>query len=308
MRLITRADFDGLVCAVLLAEMGVIDEYKFVHPKDVQDGKIEATDNDVMTNIPYMPGCGLWFDHHVSEIERRKPAKNYNYKGLSKEAPSCARVVYDYYGGAEVFSKFDKIGLMQAVDKSDSAQFNIDEVLNPKGWILLSFVLDSRTGLGRCSDFRISNFQLMEDMIKYCRTMTADEILEIPDVKERITKYHEQEDDYEKMIRANSTVDENVLFIDLRDVDRILPGNRFKEYVLFPDQNISMRILWGYKRQNLVITCGHSIINRTSNTHVARLMMKYGGGGHRAVGTCQIPVEGWEEVRDAILRRMKADG
>ena len=308
MRLITRADFDGLVCGVLLAEMGVIDEYKFVHPKDVQDGKIEVTKNDVMTNIPYMPGCGLWFDHHVSEIERQKLAKNYNYKGRSSEAPSCARVIYDYYGGAEVFSKFDKTGLMQAVDKSDSAQLTIDEVLNPKGWILLSFVMDSRTGLGRCSDFRISNFQLMEDMIKYCRTMTADEILKIPDIMERVTKYHEQEDDYEKMIRANSVVDGNALIIDLRDVDRILPGNRFKEYVLFPDQNISMRILWGYKRQNLVITCGHSIINRTSNTHVARLMMKYGGGGHRAVGTCQIPVKGWEEVRDAILRRMKADG
>ena len=308
MRLITRADFDGLVCGVLLAEMGVIDEYKFVHPKDVQDGKIEVTKNDVMTNIPYMPGCGLWFDHHVSEIERQKLANNYNFKGRSSEAPSCARVIYDYYGGAKVFSKFDETGLMQAVDKSDSAQLTIDEVLNPKEWILLSFVMDSRTGLGRCSDFRISNFQLMEDMIEYCRTMRADEILEIPDIRERITRYYEQEEDYEKMIRANSTVDANVLFIDLRDVDRILSGNRFKEYVLFPDQNISVRILWGFKKQNIVITCGHSIINRTSNIDVAKLMMKHGGGGHRAVGTCQIPVEGWEEVRDAILAQMKADG
>ena len=308
MRLITRSDFDGLVCAVLLVEAGIVDEYKFVHPKDVQDGIIKVTENDVLTNIPYVPGCGLWFDHHSSEQERLKLDQQFHYKGLSKEAPSCARVIYDYYGGDERFKKFETNGLMTGVDKSDSGQFTLDEILNPKGWILLSFIMDPRTGLGRYRDYRISNYQLMEKMIEYCQTMSADEILQVQDVQERIKRYYEQEEAYEKMIRENSAVDKNLLIIDLRDVEEFVSGNRFKEYVLFPEQNISMRIIWGFKKQNVVFTAGHSIINRTSKTNIGSMMLKYGGGGHRAVGTCQIPVERWEEVRKELIEKITSDG
>ena len=308
MRLITRSDFDGLVCAVLLVEAGIVDEYKFVHPKDVQDGIVKVTENDVLTNIPYVPGCGLWFDHHSSEQERLKLDQQFHYKGLSKEAPSCARVIYDYYGGDERFSKFDVNGLMEGVDKSDSGQLTLDEILNPKGWILLSFIMDPRTGLGRYRDYRISNYQLMEKMIEYCQTMTADEILQLQDVQERIKRYYEQEEAYEKMIRENSTVDRNLLIIDLRNVEEFVSGNRFKEYVLFPEQNISMRIIWGFKKQNVVFTVGHSIINRTSNTNIGSMMLSYGGGGHRAVGTCQIPVAQWEKVRQELIDKITSDG
>jgi nanoRNase/pAp phosphatase (c-di-AMP/oligoRNAs hydrolase) len=308
MRLITRSDFDGLVCAVLLVEAGIVDEYKFVHPKDVQDGIIKVTENDVLTNIPYVPGCGLWFDHHSSEQERLKLDQQFHYKGLSKEAPSCARVIYDYYGGDERFKKFETNGLMTGVDKSDSGQLTLDEILNPKGWILLSFIMDPRTGLGRYRDYRISNYQLMEKMIEYCQTMSADEILQVQDVQERIKRYYEQEEAYEKMIRENSAVDKNLLIIDLRDVEEFVSGNRFKEYVLFPEQNISMRIIWGFKKQNVVFTAGHSIINRTSKTNIGSMMLKYGGGGHRAVGTCQIPVERWEEVRKELIEKITSDG
>jgi nanoRNase/pAp phosphatase (c-di-AMP/oligoRNAs hydrolase) len=308
MRLVTRSDFDGLVCAVLLVEAGVVDSYQFVHPKDVQDGKVPVTKDDVLTNIPYVPGCGLWFDHHSSEEERLKLKEELKYEGDSRPAPSCARVVYDYYGGAKKFSKLDETGLMAGVDKSDSADFTNDEILEPKGWNLLSFIMDARTGLGRYRDYRISNYKLMEDMIQYCRTMTAEQILELDDVKERVKRYFEQEAAYEKMIKDCSSVDGNVLTINLLEVDEIVSGNRFKEYVLFPAINVSIRVLWGRAKQNVVFTVGHSIVNKTSKTDVGSLMLKHGGGGHRVVGTCQVDADGWEKKLAEVVAQVKADG
>lgn len=308
MRLLTRSDFDGLACAVLLVEAGIVDEYKFVHPKDVQDGKVEVTGSDVLANIPYVRGCGLWFDHHSSEEERLRLREEFEFEGDSRPAPSAARVIYDYYGGADKFAKMDKTGLMAAVDKSDSADFTKEEILEPKGWVLLSFVMDARTGLGRYRDYRISNYQLMEAMIQYCRTMTAEEILEIDDVKERVERYFEQEESYEQMIRDNSKVDGNALIINLLEVEEIVSGNRFKEYVLYPEQNVSIRVIWGKGKQNVVFTVGHSIINRGSKTNIGSLMLKHGGGGHEKVGTCQVPVEGWETALAEIVEQIKKDG
>jgi len=308
MRLITRADFDGLACAVLLVEAGIVDEYKFVHPKDVQDGKIKVTENDVIANIPYVPGCGLWFDHHSSEKKRMELENLFSFKGRSCKSPSCARVIYNYYGGAEKFSKFDESGLMPAVDKFDSAQLDAGEIEYPTDWIALSFMMDPRTGLGRHKGYRLSEREFVENMIQYCRSMTIHEILAISDVQERMTRYFKQEKLYEQMVRDNSTVDRNVIIIDLHDVGNILPGNRFKEYIMFPEQNISVRIMWGLNKQNMVFTCGHSVINRTSNTDVGLLMLKYGGGGHKGVGSCQILIEKWERVGDEIIEQMKADG
>lgn len=303
MRLITRSDFDGLACAALLEEIGVIDEYLFVHPKDVQDGKIAATKNDVLTNIPYIPGCGLWFDHHTSEAERLGSTQE--YEGVSRPAPSCARVVYDYYGGAEKFKKFDDSGLMWAVDKSDSADLTVEEIQNPTGWILLSFIMDARTGLGRYKDYRISNHALMKDMIGYCRRLTIDEILAVPDVKERVDRYFAQEADYRQMIQASSRLEGNVLVIDLRNVGEILSGNRFTEYALFPEANISIRVLWGREKKNVVFTVGHSILNRSSKVNVGSLMLQHGGGGHEKVGTCQIDTPVADETLVRIVAALK---
>ncbi len=221
---------------------------------------------------------------------------------------ASARVIYDYYGGAEKFSKFDKSGLMAAVDKVDSGQLTIEEIAFPTDWTALAFMMDPRTGLGRYKDYRISNYQLMEDMIKYCRTMAIHEILAVPDVRERMTRYFKQEKLYEEMVRENSTVDGNVLIIDLHNLDQIMTGNRFKEYILFPEQNISVRIIWGLRKQNMVFTCGRSVTNRTSKTDIGSLMLRYGGGGHRTVGTCQVSADDWERIRDEIVAQMKADG
>jgi len=302
MRLMTRSDFDGLACAVLLVEAGIVDDYEFIHPKDMQDGLIEVTSNDVLANVPYVPGCGLWFDHHSSEQERLDlPVFN----GASEIMPSCARVIYDYYGGAEKFSRFDDNGLMAAVDRNDSGQLTLEEILHPTGWDLLSFIMDPRTGLGYHKDYRISNYALMKDLIQYCRIMSAEHILQLPDVQERADRYFSQEKEYQKMIRQNSQIEENVLVINLLETDEIKVGNRFKEYALFPAQNISLRIFWGQRREKVVFTCGHSILNRTSQTNVGQLMLKYGGGGHTRVGTCQIPVSDWQTVRTELIEAMK---
>jgi len=306
MRLITRSDFDGLGCAVLLKEIGIIDDIKFVHPKDVQDGIIEVTPNDILTNIPYVKGCGFWFDHHSSEKERKLYGE---FEGKSDpSAPSAARVVYDYYGGEKRFSDPHLKEVVKAVDKADTADFTPDEILNPKGWVLLSFIMDPRTGLGRYRDYRISNYALMMDMIDYCRTKTIDEILEIDDVKERIRRYFEQDKLFREMIIANTTIRKNVIVLDLRNQEEIYTGNRFIIYSLYPEQNISIQVIWGFRQQNIVMTCGHSIIDRTSKTDVGSLALKYGGGGHRKVGTCQIPTEKADEALEEIIQQMNKDG
>lgn len=306
MRLLTRSDFDGLACAVLLKEAGIIDDRKFVHPKDVQDGLVEATENDVLANIPYIPGAGLWFDHHASEKERLQIDDKFHFKGEVRHAPSCARIIFDYYGGDEKFGHLKEF--IYAVDRSDSAKFTKEEIEDPKGWVLLSFIMDARTGLGRYRDYSISNYQLMDDMIEYCRTMNAEEILKIPDVDERVKRYFEQEKPFKKMLVENSRADGNVIILDLRDVEEILSGNRFIIYTLHPEQNISIRVIWGKGKQNTVFTVGHSIITRTSKTDVGSLMLKYGGGGHPAVGTCQVSHDKSDQALKDIVEKMKADG
>ncbi|MFA6450131.1 MAG: exopolyphosphatase [bacterium] len=298
MRLLTRSDFDGLGCSVLLKEAGVIDDIKFVHPKDIQDGKVEAGPNDILANVPYVKGCGLWFDHHSSEDERKEYGE---FKGASDpDAPSAAHVIYDYYGGDEKFGGGKFREFVAAVDISDSANFELNDILEPKGWALLSFVMDPRTGLGRYKDYRISNYQLMLDMIEYCRELSVDVILEKPDVQERVKRYFEQDKLYRDMVARFASTQGDAILLDLRNADEIFTGNRFLIYSLFPDQNISLQVMWGLNKQNIVITCGHSIINRTSKVDVGSLMLKFGGGGHRKVGTCQVPAD----QADAILKEI----
>lgn len=306
MRLLTRSDFDGLGCAVLLKEMDLVDDIKFVHPKDIQDGKIAVSENDILANIPYVKGCGLWFDHHSSENERLAYGE---FNGNSDPtAPSAAKVIYDYYGGEKKFSDVHFKNLLQAVNQADMADFTTDEILNPTGWVLTSFIMDPRTGLGRYRDYRISNYRLMMDMIDYCRHKTVEEILAIGDVQERVRRYFEQDKLFREMITANTRVEGNVIVLDLRNQEEIYTGNRFVLYSLYPQQNISIQVIWGFRRQNIVMTCGHSITNRTSNTDIGSLMLKYGGGGHRRVGTCQVPIDSAEKILGELVGQMNADG
>ena len=299
MRLLTRSDFDGLACAVLLVEKGVVDQYKFVHPKDVQDGKVEVTANDVLANVPFVPGCGLWFDHHISEEERLGPDRP-RFEGASHQAPSAAQVVWEYYGGDKAFGS-QLLPLLQAVNKSDSGKFSQEEILNPQGWVLLSFLMDPRTGLGRFKDYRISNYQLMEDMIQYCRTLTAEQILKVPDVQERTGRYLEQQTHFKEMLARCCRAEGQAIITNLMDEEVIYTGNRFLIYALWPEQNVEVRVLWGREKQNVVITAGHSILNRTCERNLGGLLLRYGGGGHERVATCQVPTRYWQKALSEIV-------
>lgn len=304
MRLLTRSDFDGLACAALLKEAGIIDAIQFVHPKDIQDGKVEVTKDDVLANVPFARGCGLWFDHHSSEEERLQ----LKFQGDSQTAPSAARVIYRYYVEKKKldFSRLD--ALVDAVDKSDTAQFTQEEIENPQGWVLLSFIMDPRTGLGRFHDFRISNYQLMVDLVDECRTKTIEQILQNPDVAERVRAYHEQNAKFRQMLKQHSHVRGNVVVLDLREVETIWSGNRFLIYAMYPQQNVSIQAMQGRDRQNIVFAVGHSVLNRTCKTDIGSLMLRYGGGGHRGVGTCQVAHEDADRVLDELVAQLNRDG
>lgn len=305
-RLVMRSDFDGIVCAVLLRKLGLVgDDITFVHPKDMQDGEVEITGNDITVNLPYVEGVHLAFDHHISETIRleEKPG---NYI-IDPDAPSAARVVYNYYGGKENFLDVSA-EMIEAVDKADAAQFTKDEVLNPKDWVFLHFLMDPRTGLGRFHDFRISNYNLMMDLIGYCEKYTVDEILELPDVKERVDIYRENEENFRDQITRCSQVSKNLVVLDLRDEEEIYPGNRFMIYALFPECNISIHAMWGKQKQNVVFATGKSIFNRTSKTNIGELMLQYGGGGHVAAGTCQIDTDKADDVLKELIEKINTDG
>lgn len=304
-RLVTRSDFDGLVCAVLLKEFNILKDIKFVHPKDMQDGKVEVTENDITTNLPYVPGVYLAFDHHLSEMTRVKgqPANHI----IDPNAPSAARVVYDYFGGRERFPNVSE-EMMTAVDKADSAQYELEEVLNPRDWALLNFLMDARTGLGRFREFTISNYNLMMELIDHCRTNTIDEIMNLPDVQERVDIYFEHAEKFKEQLLRCATVHNNLVVLDLQQEEIIYSGNRFMIYALFPDCNISIHRMWGFQKQNTVFTVGKSIFKRTSNTNIGELMLSYGGGGHLNAGTCQVNHNQADDVLQELIKKINTDG
>lgn len=304
-RLVTRSDFDGLVCAVLFKELEMVDEIKFVHPKDMQDGTILVSENDITTNLPYMKGVYLAFDHHLSETIRLDETPSNLV--IDPDAPSAARVVYGYYGGKSRFGGVSE-DMMEAVDKSDSAQFSEDEILDPHGWVLLNFIMDSRTGLGRFREFRVSNYQLMMELIDYCHGHTIEEIMDLPDVKERIDLYVEHQDKFGDQLKRCTTIHGNLGIVDLREEKVIFAGNRFKIYALYPEINISAHVIPGLHGLNTVFAVGKSVLNRTSKTNIGELMLDYGGGGHENAGTCQVDNEDAEKIMKELIERINADG
>ncbi len=296
MRLVTRSDFDGLICGMLLKEADIITDWTFVHPKDLQDGLFTPTEDDVLANVPYVEGCGMWFDHHTSEKDRL--GWHQGVKGESRLAPSAARIIYEYYGGEKRFPNYKE--MIEAVDKVDSGQLTREEILNPTGWILLGFISDPRTGLGRFRNFRISNYQLMAELINHCRNYAIEEILDLPDVQERVALYHEQTELFKEMVTKHTDIRDNVIVTDLRDVSPIYTGNRFLIYSMYPEQNVSLWIVDGKQKQNVSIACGYSILNRTCSVDIGALMLQNGGGGHKMVGTCQVPYD----TADTVIKEL----
>lgn len=302
-RLVTRSDFDGLVCAVLLRCLDMIDDITFVHPKDVQDGTVDITDRDILTNLPYAPGAHLVFDHHHSETLRN--AGGLENHIIDADAPSAARVIYEYFGGKDRFPEISD-DLMRAVDQADSADYALEDILEPQGWTLLNFLMDSRTGLGRFRDFRISNYQLMMHLIDAClRLSGVDEILALPDVAERAALYRDCSEMFADQLRRVSRVEGDVVIVDLRDEEIIHAGNRFMVYALFPEARVSVHIIWGRQKMNTVFACGKSILDRTSPVDIGEVMLRYGGGGHLAAGTCQVPHEDAPRVEREIIEALR---
>lgn len=304
-RLVTRSDFDGLVCAVMLKHLDMIDDILFVHPKDMQDGKIDISGRDITTNLPYVDGVHLAFDHHLSETIRNTEKKDNHI--IDPQAKSAARVVFDYYGGFDVFPERWN-DMLEEVDKADSAQFTSDEILMPSNWVLLNYLMDPRTGLGRFRDFRISNYNLMMDLIDYCKDHDIEEIMEMPDVQERVALYNEQAELFKEQVRRCKTIHRNLLVLNLKDEETIYAGNRFMVYALYPDTNISIHVLWGLKKQNTVFAIGKSIVNRSSRTNIGELCLKYGGGGHQNAGTCQVDNDKADEVLQELIEAITKDG
>ncbi|WP_432503221.1 exopolyphosphatase [Kineococcus arenarius] len=303
-RLVTRSDFDGLVCAVLLRQLDLVDEITFVHPKDVQDGTVEITGRDVLTNLPHDPRARVVFDHHHSETLRSAGAGNHV---IDADAPSAARVVFDFFGGAARFPKISD-ELMRAVDQADSAAYDVSEILEPTGWTLLNFLMDSRTGLGRFRDFRISNYQLMMQLIEHCMTyQDVDEILALPDVAERVELYRSQAELFRAQLERVTTLHGDVAVLDLRDEDVIHAGNRFLVYALFPAARVSIHVMWGRAKQNTVFAIGKSIVDRTSPADVGAVCLAHGGGGHVAAGTCQVPHEDAATVLPELIAALRAE-
>lgn len=300
-RLITRSDFDGLVCAMIFKELDMVDDIKFVHPKDMQDGLIEVSDRDISTNLPYVEGIHIAFDHHLSE--KTRVGGDYDNHIIDPKAPSAARVVYDYYGGATKLPRItDEI--MEAVDKADSAQFTMEDILHPQGWELLSFLMDARTGLGRFRNFRVSNYELMMQLIDYCLEHPIQDILELPDVKERVDMYFEQQDLFKQQLEKVHTIDGDVVVLHLKDEDPIYTGNRFLIYAMYPETKISVHVMWGLKKQNTVFTIGKSIVNRSSDVNIGEICLQYGGGGHMNAGTCQVPNEEADKLLLEIVDKL----
>ena len=305
-RLVTRSDFDGLVCAMLLKELDLIDEIKFVHPKDVQDGKIDITSNDITTNLPFDDRVGIAFDHHESELER---CKDKNWQGrfiIDGNAKSAARVVYDYYGGKEKFTRVSD-EIMEAVDKGDSADFTKDEILNPTGWVLMNFLMDARTGLGRFHDFRISNYDLMMELIDYCVDHGIEDVLALPDVKERVDMYFEQQELFKAQLNKVTKIHDRVAVVDLREEDPIYTGNRFMVYAMWPEVEMSVHVAWGFRKQNTAVMIGKSIINKASKVNIGDLCLSYGGGGHANAGTCQLPNDQVDAELPVIIDKLNGN-
>jgi nanoRNase/pAp phosphatase (c-di-AMP/oligoRNAs hydrolase) len=302
-RLVTRSDFDGLVCAALLEELGLIDDILFVHPKDMQDGDVEITHRDITTNLPYVEGAHLVFDHHLSETIRVGQLPNHI---IDASAPSAARVVWRYYGGSTAFPRISD-QMMDTVDRADSAQYDVDEILHPRGWTLLNFLMDARTGLGRFRTFRISNYELMMTLIPACRELSIDQILALPDVAERVALYHEQAEAFEAQLRRCSRIDGDVVIVDLRDEQTIHAGNRFMIYALFPQARVSVHVLWGKQQQNTVLAVGKSIVDRSLQANIGELMLGFGGGGHRNAGTCQVDHDRADQTLAEIVTALRVE-
>ncbi|HKR66339.1 MAG TPA: exopolyphosphatase [Thermoanaerobaculia bacterium] len=301
MRLVTRGDLDGLTSAVIITMKEPIDELLLVHPQDITDKAVEIRSDDILANLPYDPRCGTWFDHHLLTPSNEKPPEG--FKGKYREAESAARLVYEYYLERDPDdAKLRALEpLVTETDRLDAAQLTPDDVENPRDYILLGYTIDSRTGLGNFDDY-------FRKLIEWLKSMSISEVLQQPEVRERVDRIRREQADFKSLLSRNSFQLNNVVVTDLREIERLPAGNRFLVYTLFPDANVSLRVHWGPRHDSVIAAVGHSIFNRTCKTSVGDLMSKFGGGGHRGAGTCVLPLSSAADAIDEILFELQANG
>jgi nanoRNase/pAp phosphatase (c-di-AMP/oligoRNAs hydrolase) len=296
MRLVTRADLDGLTCAVLITSTESIEEVRLIHPQDITDKKVEITRQDILANLPYHPACGKWFDHHLLTASNERPPSL--FEGRYALAPSAARVVYDHYlVDHPALRKFDR--LVGETDRLDAAQLTMDDVTSPRDYILLGLTLDSRTGLGAYQDY-------FHKLLEWVRERPIEDVLQEPDVMDRVERMREQDGKFRKLTLLHSRLQGNVVITDFRGADAPPVGNRFIVYTLYPQANISVRVHWGPQRKRVALVAGHSIFNRTSKTNIGWLMSRYGGGGHRGAGSCLLdPAQADGQIAEIVAAMIK---
>ncbi|MBI4527210.1 MAG: exopolyphosphatase [Deltaproteobacteria bacterium] len=321
MRLVTRADFDGLVCGALLTAMEEIESYLFVEPKFMQDGVVEIRHGDVIANLPYHPNCSLWFDHHITNSDcwlrhigfpaPGTPPSVVPGKGGFRLAPSAARVVYEYYTTAEAetgtpgkSNRREKLTslksermrvLLEETDKIDAGRLTPDDVLHPGGYVLISMTLDGK---------RLQDEPYWVKLIPLLRDAPLEKILAESEVQRRCQEIVDAQEKLKEILLSRAILKGNVIFVDLRGIKDIPEGNRFLLYTLFPAGNISLKIADDDQRPNTTaISVGYNIFNTTSNVNVGALLERFGGGGHRVVGSCRVPND---RVEDAIAEIFNA--
>jgi hypothetical protein len=297
LRLVTRGDLDGLTCAVLISMNEEVDALTLIHPQDITEGRFDVGPDDILANLPYHPECGLWFDHHMHTATPAAPPPS--FRGAFGAAPSAARLVYDYYGGAESMPQFAE--LVRETDRLDSADLTPDDVLNPQGYIKLGFTIDSRTGLGSFESY----FLLLLEML--VKQTPVEQVLAHPEVARRCQLMDDSDAEFQEALRTHSRMEGNVVFTDFRELDKVPAGNRFLIYAMYPRSNVSMRLHWGPSRQYPMLVLGHSIFNRTCKTNVGELAARYGGGGHRGAGSIPL-MEDPEQQIQMVLAELKANG
>ena len=311
-RLVTQPSFDGLVSAVLLNELGMIREVVFVHPNDMKDGRIVIGPEDITSGLPYTKGAHLAFDHHASEVERFESSGS-RWKEdrlnliIDTTAPSSSRVIHRHFGGQRKLSAVSE-AMMTAVDQADNGNYRRSEVLAPRGWTLLNFIIDARTGLEASHSFGLAKEQLLLNLIDICRGQSIDEILRHPDVADRVATYWEEQPDFIDQLERCSHLEGNVAITDLRHQDPIHPGNRFVVYALYPTAAISIQIVRGKDAASTVLAVRKSIFNHRSLAHIGSIMLEFGGGGHDNAGTCQIASNQVMSIMERLVKRLNTAG
>lgn len=292
MKLITRPDFDGLICTIYLKKIFEIDSIEFVEPKFMQDGQIHVTSDDIIANLPYHPNCAYWFDHHISNDV---PA---NYKGIFRVAPSAAGLIWEHYHETHpVLEKYEY--LTKRTDVIDGALLSKHETVYPTGYVLISMTVNGSVE---------TEHDYWMHLIDRLEVLDEDEALKDPIIKARTDEFLFHENEFKDLLKKSTKLNKNIIVTDFRHVNEIKSNNRFLVYAMLPKGNVSVTIKNDSQRVNhTAISVGKSIFNRTCDVNIGDMLKQFGGGGHAGAGSTRVPNEEAEIVLEKIYKMLKSN-